>query len=228
MSIRCVTFDLDDTLWDTGPVLVEAERRFYSWLGEHCPAVTAANTPDDLVRDRREFMGRHPDQLHDLSTLRRRWLGQLFERHAVCGVDADAAFLVFWRHRNDVTLFDGALDMLAHTAQRYSTGVITNGNACVHTIGIGHLFDFVVSSERAGVAKPERAIFEMALADAGIGADEVAHVGDDPEKDVRGAAALGMRTVWYNPRRAQWPGGTRPDVDLAHLGELGSALEALV
>ena len=106
-------------------------------------------------------------------------------------------------------------------------GVITNGNACVHFIGIGHYFDFVVSSERAGRSKPEPEIFQLALSDAGICAHEVAHVGDDPTNDVRGAAAVGMRTVWYNPSARPWPSGPGPDVTIAALGELGHALAGL-
>ena len=40
MSIECITFDLDDTLWDVEPVILRAEELFYQWLSQHCPRIT--------------------------------------------------------------------------------------------------------------------------------------------------------------------------------------------
>ena len=34
MSIQLITFDLDDTLWDVGPVIQSAETRLRDWLGQ--------------------------------------------------------------------------------------------------------------------------------------------------------------------------------------------------
>lgn len=227
MPIRCVTFDLDDTLWDTGPVIAEAERRFYAWLEQHCAPITEVFDHDALVRHRHGFMADFPDERHHLTRLRKRWLAHLFQVHGVDTVRAEDAFQVFWEHRNAVTLFDGVESVLAGLRPDYRVGVITNGNACVHFIGIGHHFDFVVSSERAGRAKPAPEIFHLALQDADIEAHEVVHVGDDPANDVCGAAAVGMRTVWYNPKRRAWPGGAAPDATIGHLGELHDALTSL-
>jgi putative hydrolase of the HAD superfamily len=227
MSIRCVTFDLDDTLWHTGPVIAEAERRFYAWLARHCPDIVRRYEPDELVRHRHAYFAGFPDQRHDLSGMRRRWLAHLFQEHAIDDVQPETAFRVFWEHRNDVTLFEGAEDMLERLRQRYRLGVITNGNACVHFIGIGHHFEFVVSSERAGRAKPAPQIFQLALEDAGIEPHQIAHVGDDPTNDVHGAAAVGMRTVWFNPAEGEWPGGQPPDATISDLAELDGALTAL-
>ena len=34
MTIELITFDLDDTLWDTAPVIVSAEAVLRHWLGD--------------------------------------------------------------------------------------------------------------------------------------------------------------------------------------------------
>ena len=52
-----------------------------------------------------------------------------------------------------------------------------------------------VASAELGAAKPERAIFEHALALAGVGAERAWHVGDDLRDDVEGARAAGIRAV---------------------------------
>ena len=91
--------------------------------------------------------------------------------------------------------------------ERYAVGAITNGNADVHHIGIGHYFDFVITAADAGAAKPKAEIFQAALAAAGVEACHAVHVGDDPKRDVHGANAVGMRTVWVNVNATPWPGG---------------------
>jgi FMN phosphatase YigB (HAD superfamily) len=37
MSIKLITFDLDDTLWETAPAIVSAEAMLRDWLAEHAP-----------------------------------------------------------------------------------------------------------------------------------------------------------------------------------------------
>ena len=54
--------------------------------------------------------------------------------------------------------------------------------------------NFVVSSEEAGADKPGTAIFKLALEKAGLLPEQVIMIGDSYEKDVVGAAKLGMKT----------------------------------
>jgi putative hydrolase of the HAD superfamily len=228
MSIACVTFDLDDTLWAVGPVIMRAEDEFYAWLARRCPRIAAALPPAQLLAHRRQFCQQYPHEMHDLSTLRKRWLAHVFDAFGYSEVSVEMAFRVFWEHRNAVQLFADVAPAMERLRERYALGVITNGNACVEFIGIAHWFDFVVSSERAGASKPAPRIFQAALAHAGVDAAQVAHVGDDPANDVLGAAGVGMRTVWYNPARAPWPGGPQPDAVIRSLADLHGALELIV
>ena len=41
MTIRCITFDLDDTLWETGPVIARAEQIALDWMKDNAPDVIA-------------------------------------------------------------------------------------------------------------------------------------------------------------------------------------------
>ena len=58
-------------------------------------------------------------------------------------------------------------------------------------------FDVVVLSDELGRErrKPDPAPFQMALAALGAPAQDVIHIGDRPDKDVRGAAAAGLRAI---------------------------------
>lgn len=64
----------------------------------------------------------------------------------------------------------------------------------VHT-QINTLVDSIVSSEEAGVEKPNQRIFELALEKAGCKAEECIFVGDDYEKDIQGALAMHIRAI---------------------------------
>lgn len=225
MPIRCITFDLDDTLWECGPLLMAAEEAFYDWIDTHYPRISTRYSFAELITHRREYFRQHPDMEHDFTFLRRRWLHHLAELFDYGSELVDPAFRVFWEHRNAVTLFDGAHTLLDGMRDRYAVGAITNGNADVHHIGIGHYFDFVITAARAGAAKPKPAIFHAALDAAGVEASDAAHVGDDPKRDIRGAQAVGMRTVWVNAGADPWPGGPPPDEEIRSIDELQPILD---
>jgi putative hydrolase of the HAD superfamily len=225
MSIRCVTFDLDDTLWECEPLLMAAEEAFYDWIDAHYPRITECHSNASLVAHRREFFARFPEMGHDFTYLRRRWLHHLGETFEYGAELVEPGFRVFWEHRNAVTLFDGAHALLDGMRDRFSVGAITNGNADVHHIGIGHYFDFVITAAEAGAAKPKPEIFHAALDAAGVEASHAVHVGDDPERDMRGAMAVGMRTVWVNVSAEPWPGGPAPDAEIRTIDELQPVLD---
>ena len=229
MTVRCITFDLDDTLWDCGSVIGAAETTFYRWLEAHCPRIAAHHDPEDLVVNRREVYSEYPELHHDLTRLRKVWIARLIEEWGYDSALREPAFMAYWEARNAVTLFDAVPDALEGLRDRYAVGAITNGNADLAYIGIDHWFDFVVTAASAGCAKPEPAIFEAALAEAGASPHAAVHVGDDPERDVRGARAVGMRAVWVNMAGRPWPGeGDRPDAEIRDLSELDAALERIV
>lgn len=68
-------------------------------------------------------------------------------------------------------------------------------------LGVYYRFDAIVVSADVGWLKPHRAMFETALKEAGAEPGECLMVGDDPERDVEGAHALGIRAALAaNPR----------------------------
>jgi putative hydrolase of the HAD superfamily len=78
-------------------------------------------------------------------------------------------------------------------------GVISNMNTgsqrLLDDMGLTDHVDFAVTSGEAGVEKPDRRIFDAALAKSGVLADEVAVVGDQLESDIFGAENAGMRPI---------------------------------
>ena len=225
MTIRCITFDLDDTLWWCHPVIVRAETRFYAWLETHYPAIPDRHRPEDLLAHRQRFMAQRPELAHDLTSLRKHWLRHLAEEAGYDETLVEPGFTVYWEARNEVEVFDEAHALLEQLGRDYRLGAVTNGNADVSRIGIDHYFDFVVRSEEIGSAKPHPEIFAAALKAGGVSAGEAVHVGDDPVRDIEGAARAGMGTIWVNLRGEPWPLETlAPDASVTRLRDLPAVL----
>jgi putative hydrolase of the HAD superfamily len=95
---------------------------------------------------------------------------------------------------------DGALDVLAEARRRgWRTLVVSNWHRALHAIlettGLRPHFDHVLVSSEVGWRKPHPAIFERALALAGVAPADAIHVGDSPHDDVQGARRAGIRPV---------------------------------
>jgi 2-haloacid dehalogenase/putative hydrolase of the HAD superfamily len=82
----------------------------------------------------------------------------------------------------------------------------------------GLAFDAVVASEEVGAYKPDRAMFTRALAALSLGAQDVLHVGDSLDADVRGAHAAGIRAAWVNRHRRGAPRDVPIEFEIADLG----------
>ena len=93
-----------------------------------------------------------------------------------------------------------ALEVLAALKASRPLALVSNHTALpqlgkIAALGFDGLFDAVVTSEEAGAEKPAARIFEIALEQAGTKAEEAVMIGDDPETDIAGASALGMRSI---------------------------------
>ena len=85
-------------------------------------------------------------------------------------------------------------------------------------------FPVRVYSSDVGYMKPHRRIFEAALDQLGVAAERSIYVGDRIDKDVRGAARLGMKTILMI-RNGHLPRGrVRPNHIVRALSEVPAAL----
>ena len=225
-KIECITFDLDDTLWECAPVIFRAEAVFYDWLSANFPVIARDFNLDTLTAHRRRIFAEYPHKSHDFSWLRKRWLRHLAEEYGCDRSLSETGFGVFLAARNDVTMFEGVTGLLSRIKQHYRCGSITNGNADVNLVGLGDYFDFEITASGAGAAKPNPRIFAAAIDAAGVPAESILHIGDDPERDVRGALQQGMLAGWINPGGAEWPGDDPPPLELRHVTDLFGYLSA--
>ncbi|MCD7887241.1 MAG: HAD-IA family hydrolase, partial [Clostridiales bacterium] len=66
-------------------------------------------------------------------------------------------------------------------------------------LGLLDALDFVVTSEEAGVEKPDPGLFLLCAEKAGCLPEECLFIGDNLKKDVLGAQNAGMEALWLQP-----------------------------
>jgi FMN hydrolase / 5-amino-6-(5-phospho-D-ribitylamino)uracil phosphatase len=232
MTIRLLTFDLDDTLWEFAPVLVRAEAIVYAWLQEHVPAVTEKFSCDALRDMRLQIARDNPDLAHRVTDLRVRGLHRAMEQAGVSNLYIEAlveqAFAIFLHARHDIELFDDAEQVLLELKKQFQLGAITNGNFDIARAGLDRFFDFGVSAEKLARAKPHPEPFLHALSLAACAPHECIHIGDDSENDVRGAQRLGIHTIWINRQKLPWKGDGHPSQEVQRLVDLPAAVQRII
>jgi len=209
-GVQAIIFDLDDTLWEVGPVIVRAEHAMLAFLAERYPRVLELHTLESMRDVRARMALEHPAMRHDFTWLRLESLRRHAREAGYADSMAQEAFEVFYRARNEVTLYDDVLPALEQLRARFRLFAISNGNADLGTIGLGRFFEHSLAAREAGVLKPDPRIFGLLLERARLGAAQVVHVGDDVDADVEGARRAGVTAVWVNRRGRDWPAATSP------------------
>lgn len=132
---------------------------------------------------------------------RKVWSSALHE-HNVCSKRlSDEVSEAFFRQRRFYqTAASHAVSVVNDLATTFRLGIITNGASCLQRQKIydfkdSHLFRTVVVSSEIGHGKPSPVIFEKALRLIGASVSQCMMVGDNIERDIAGACAVGMSSI---------------------------------
>lgn len=208
MSLRAVLFDAAGTLFDPREPVGETYARA---LAEHGAAIPAWRLEDAFTRVRQGapamlFPGADPATWPALE--REWWWSRL--RETVRAADSEAQVRDFdgcfeqlfahFAHANAWRARTGAADALAALrAAGLRTAVVSDFDHRLDTVleglGLAAHLDTVVRAAHAGAAKPDPRIFRLALSRLDVAAREALFVGDDPERDLAGARAVGIEAL---------------------------------
>ena len=231
-SLKLVTLDLDNTLWDVEKTIRAAEQELVQWLAQHAGAAHKIYSSSDMVELRNQTLQQHENLRHDLSRLRIEVLFNVM-RAAQYPEDearklAEAAFEVFFAGRNRVVFFPHALEMLQTLSARYPIYALTNGNADTTRTGISQYLRGAISSAQVGASKPDPRMFQAALDQAGVQAHQCVHIGDHLDDDIKGANAVGMHSIWVNLHKTQSVDKTlQPCFEVTNLSEIVSTVASI-
>ncbi len=104
---------------------------------------------------------------------------------------------------NSNLLFEGAHDILQHLQHNYQLHIITNGfnevqYKKIEKSDLTKYFSTIITSEDAGVKKPNPIIFQYALAQTNAAPKESIMIGDNWEADIMGAKKAGLDVIYCN------------------------------
>jgi HAD superfamily hydrolase (TIGR01549 family) len=216
MQYKAILFDLDDTLYDLRSYWQGRLHRALGELLERYPHFDREALVKQAIAEK-VYTEKFPAFLRDQ------------------GVDDDtllaAAHDVYSRDWfSMLELYDDAVHTLQALRQCCKLGLVTNGPSWtqrpkIEQFRLVDYLDLLIVSEEVGVAKPDPAIFQIALGRLGLAAHETLFVGDSIEFDMRGAQAAQLPFVWMNPREEPLP----PDLPapLAEIRRLNELLPLL-
>ena len=132
-----------------------------------------------------------------------------------------------------VKLDENARTVLQNLHSNYKLGIISNyaTSEGVHTVlktnKIDDLFNIVIISVDVNKRKPSPEIFQIALKQIDVLAENAVFVGDRAYDDVSGAHVTGIKTVYIKRRFEQYLEKITPDIIIESLAELPNALKTL-
>ena len=233
---KALCLDLDDTLLDGSGYGVSVERTCRQ-IATINPALDAARL---LAANGEVWRTYGPEMEHrwnleasdGASLVLEAWRRTL----QACGCDDESlarqALEMHWAYGREMyRLFEDVEELLTTLKQSgVPLAIITNGAADfqrdkVRVLDLERRFDVVIVSGEVGIAKPDAAIFALAMERLGVGPEGVWHVGDNLGTDVAGAKAAGIGAVWLNRRGLPLPDGAlRPDLEVSTLADLHSLI----
>jgi putative hydrolase of the HAD superfamily len=232
--LAAVLFDLDDTLHD--------DTLAYRSAAQHVARDVAAEREVDAETLLAAYIGLAESFWKNLSSAQfgkplagvraTMWAGALGAVGLADDALAQRCSSAYNGYRKGyLQLWPGALELLQNLrAAGHKLGLITNGFAETHREKIALLkledaFDEIFIADEIGLLKPDPRLFTLACERLGIAPGASAMVGDRYERDIRGAHALGMFTVWVNVRDERVPsGGPVPHATVKAIAEVEGVL----
>lgn len=200
--IKTIIFDVDNTLYSFDQAHMEATRRLKIYaekeLGIEGEFFTQIyyETMYETIERMGEVAATHNRGIRIQNVLEK--LGKPLFPHVL---EMES---LYWNTLfQEMVVFDGVIETLRILKERnIRIGIGTNMTTRIQLkkltlLDVLKYVDFFISSEEAGVDKPEEQFFEYCMIKAKCEKQECMFVGDDFEKDIIGSRNAGLRPVWF-------------------------------
>ena len=199
--IKAILFDAAGTLF----YLTKTVGDHYAYVGREVGLNLAAHKLESAFHAAWKQMPRRPAIDGPRENDDKGWwlelVGHVFDQVApsLSELDRDNFFEVAYEHFAEAgvwKLYPDVPEVLEQLRPRFQLAVISNFDGRLRFIlqhlGISNYFRHIFISSELGADKPDPEIFRRALKIMHLNADEVLHVGDDPERDWNAASAAGL------------------------------------
>lgn len=205
-TIRAISFDLDDTLYDNRPIIIAAVQA----MTDHLNAI-----PKWRAKGETFWLQCRDQALKQDRTLAEnatRWRqAALHLGFTILGYEHDAAtdatqraYQAFADARSNIVVSDSVIDLLTQLRRKFHIIAITNGNVEIEKFNLRNSFDLVLRAGIDGRAKPHPELYHLACQHFNITPEQLLHVGDSLDTDVQGAHRAGASSVWLRNNFTQY------------------------
>ncbi len=208
-DIQVLSFDLDDTLYQNGDVIRNAEQAQLDAVCELIPKVK--ETGLSHWRELKWQVAKsNPELCHDVSQWR---LAVIKKGLAEFGIENESAIAqvydAFYQARSNFLVPTKTFDILAQLTTKYRLIAVTNGNVDINKVGLAEYFSgYYRAGEQDCRMKPHPDMLNKAVSDLSLAKPEqVLHIGDSVSSDIKAAQNAGMANLWFNPNGAKYPTG---------------------
>lgn len=225
MAIKAVLFDLDDTLYDFSSVHRQALQALaeYGEARFDIPArrfLVAYREADNQIKQELPLVS----ACHNRIIICQRMLELMDLPSIVAPLDL---YETYWGTLlRAIKPREGAAELMERLHRRHiRTAIVTDMTAHIQhrkiaALGLADSLDVMVTSEEAGIEKPDPKIFQLCLRKLHVKPNEALFIGDSFERDIIGAHNAGLLPFWLNPTKKKAPQVSFPYKELKSLTEL--------
>jgi len=202
-SIKVISFDLDDTLFDNRPIIQSAEDQSRLFLAEEFNRQGLTFDLSQLLVIRNQLIKENDlgllDQdyfFDDLGLLRQLVLEVFCQPITNSSEIAQQAYQLFLDIRQQVTIEPFVLEMIKKLSSKFTLVSISNGNSDPNKMAIAKYLKRNYSPAMKLKAKPNPEMLQQVLNDFGITKQQLLHVGDSLQSD--GQAAKNLACPFYH------------------------------
>ena len=206
MEIKHLFFDLDRTLWDFDSNSHEELLQLYKHHQLHQKGISLAEEFIKVYkRINHDCWEKYRKNILSKERLRTERFQLTLEYFGI--TNPDLANKIGTDYVNNspyrTKLIPHSIELLNELKDRYQLHIITNGfeevqHVKVKQSGLSKYFKNIITSEAAGVKKPDPKIFQFAFKNTGALAKNSIMIGDDINTDIKGAFTVNMKAIFLN------------------------------
>jgi len=217
MPENLLLLDLDNTLWDFDGNAEEALAELFHRHQLHLKSNAGVH---DFI-EKYKVINKHYWQLYENGEVSKEILrsARFTDTFVELGIPETEHPENVWEEYLDVCpvmtrMMPGAEAFLSEITPHFDLFLITNGfektqRTKIKHSGIEKHIKGMLTSEAAGVVKPDPGIFSMAIelytSNAAAAPIKIFYAGDTWESDIKGGISAGIPTLWYNHSAADLP-----------------------
>jgi HAD superfamily hydrolase (TIGR02253 family) len=231
-DLKCVCFDLDDTLCDYEKSAKISRDIMMNYAISRCKGLDLNTFQEAYLESFQDMINFYGGQAiflikSGLETRLEHFSRTLYRLGFYDPKLVNQLVNIYGEERmKTLKLFSDSIRVLTVLKRKHRLSLVTNGpsdiqRSEIELLNIEEYFDEIVVSGEVGYAKPDPRIFKVLLTKLKITPSQMVYIGNSQKHDIIGAKKAGLKTVWINRKNERkLPETPIPDYEITTLSEL--------